>query len=231
MKFPSPLIPGTLILRYKRFLADIRLEDGTIVTAHCANSGKLIELCQPGQRVWITQVTDHAVRKLRYDWHLVQDQHSLVGINTTWANILIQEALDNQLIFSQYDTYKREVKYGQNSRIDFLLTHSDLPPFYLEVKNVTHHDNTTALFPDCVTLRGTKHLQELSSMKAAGYRAGILYVVQRTDCRTFKLADHLDPVYAQTAKLAQLQGVEFWAYTCNINVHEITLQQLIPMEI
>ena len=221
MKFLSPLIKGKLIKRYKRFLADIELDDGTQITAHCANPGSMLTLKAPGSRVWVTKVPDNVERKLRYDWQLVEDESgAIVGINTSWPNKLVGEALQEKRIpeFAGYSKIRREVKYGlQNSRIDFLLEADDGSICYLEVKNVNHKENDSAMFPDSVTARGTKHLEELAEMASRGHRAAVLYVVQREDCDNFRVASHIDPKYAETAAQVKKKGVEFICYSCDIS--------------
>ncbi len=228
MQFPSPLIQGTLIKRYKRFLADITLDSGEEVTTHCANSGSMLGLKEEGSKVWVTKIPDESKRKFRYDWHLIQIPGSTerVGINTSWPNHLVEEALKAKSItpLTSYHNYKREVKYGQqNSRIDFLLTEENLPDCYVEIKNVTLKIDNTLQFPDSVTARGTKHLEELIHMKDLGHRAVVLYIAQRTDAPFFKVADHIDPTYAKISILAKEKGVEFYCYTCDINDEEIKI--------
>jgi sugar fermentation stimulation protein len=228
MKFPAALLRGTLVKRYKRFLADIILESGEEITAHCANPGAMLTLKTPGSRVWVSAVPETVKRKLRYDWQLVEcGANNLVGINTMAPNKLVEEALTLQLMpeFKAYTQFRREVKYGKNSRIDFLLGSETEAPLYLEVKNVNHIDGQTALFPDAVTARGAKHLQELMDIKAQGMRAAVLYVVQRADCTAFDLAHGIDPVYAAAARLAQTKGVEFYCYACKVGWDEIKIDQ------
>ena len=221
MHFPSPLLSGTLVKRYKRFLADITLDDGQEITAHCANSGSMMGLKEPGSKVWVTKVHDSSDRKLRYDWHLVQPSNTTcrVGINTSTPNKIVEEALNQQKIepLSAYKTVRREVKYGaQNSRIDFLLSQDGLPDCYVEVKNVTLKQNNAVAFPDAVTTRGAKHMQELALMKDQGHRAVVIYVVQRTDGEHFEIAADIDLEYAEAVAHAKSKGVEFFAYTCAI---------------
>ncbi len=235
MRFPSPLIPGKLIKRYKRFLADIELETGEIITAHCANSGSMKGLKDEGLPVWVTKVPDESDRKLRYDWHLVQAPQTKerVGINTSFPNKLVEEALKNNKIepLSLYNGIKREVKYGaQNSRIDFLLTEDGQPDCYVEVKNVTLKTSTHLQFPDAVTARGTKHMQELALMRDQGHRAVVLYIAQRTDGDAFTVAADIDPDYAAAVKTAKEKGVEFYCYTCAITDDSIEINTPLPIE-
>ena len=240
MQFPSPLLPGILIKRYKRFLADIRLETGEEITAHCANSGSMLGLKDEGSPVYVTKVPEDAKRKLRYDWHIIEDIHSKntlqnewVGINTSWPNHLVEEALVNKHIpeLTAYLNFKREVKYGlQNSRIDFYLSGGKLSPCYLEIKNVTLKVGDAAQFPDAVTARGKKHLEELIHVVEQGFRAVVLYVVQRQDCTHFKAAAHIDPAYAATAQQAKEKGVEFLCYNCDITKEGIAINRPLPLK-
>jgi len=175
MLFPDPLIHGTLIRRYKRFLADVVLENGDTVTAHCANSGSMLSVDTPGSEVWLSPARNPD-RKLRYTWELIRIGGALVGINTQHPNALVAEAVRDGAIAELvgYDSVRREVKYGRNSRIDLLLEAPDKPPCYVEVKNVTMKRGQAAddpvEFPDAVTGRGTKHLVELADMVAGGAR-------------------------------------------------------------
>ena len=236
MQFPAPLLSGILIKRYKRFLADIRLETGEEITAHCANSGSMLGLKDEGSPVYITKVPEEAKRKLSYDWQFIEDIHNenkWVGINTSWPNNLVEEALLHKRIpeLAAYPEFKREVKYGlQNSRIDFYLSGGDLPPCYLEIKNVTLKIDGAAQFPDAVTARGKKHLEELSHMVEEGCRSVVLYVVQRQDCSHFQVASHIDPAYALTSQQAKEKGVEFLCYTCDISKEGITLDKPLPLK-
>ena len=233
MKFSTPLIPATLIRRYKRFLADCTLADGTVVTAHCANTGAMTGLKETGQTVWLEPNNDPK-RKLKYSWKFVDlPQGGFAGIDTSITNKLVGEALRENRIpeLSTYPNIRAEAKYGQNSRIDFLLTGDGLPDCYVEVKNVTlTAPGGWAEFPDTVTERGTKHLGELTQMVAQGHRAVMLYFVQRTDCTKFRLAHELDPAYAAAYVKARAAGVEMLCYTCTISPQEIHLTTALPVE-
>ena len=233
MKFNSTLIEGILLKRYKRFLADVRLEDGQEVTAHCPNPGAMLDITNPGLRVWLTTYPPESPRKLKYTWELVKHNNVLIGVNTSHPNNIVEEALQKKTIpeLSSYTTWRREVKYGTNSRIDFVLESPNLPPCYLEVKNVHLKRDDHAQFPDSVTLRGTKHLRELEVMKKQGARAIILYIVQRQDCDRFKPANAIDPLYATTAYNAMLQSVETLCYNCRVTPQEIVLNQPIKVEL
>ncbi|MDZ7262026.1 MAG: DNA/RNA nuclease SfsA [candidate division KSB1 bacterium] len=225
MKFDQPLIEGTLIQRYKRFLADARLSDGSVVTAHCPNSGSMLSCNLPGSRILLSR-SNNPRRKLSYTWELIQVDSVWVGINTNVPNRLVYEALvANQIPeLRGYDSIRREVKYGENSRIDLLLEREqDL--CFIEVKNVTLVENGVAYFPDAVTQRGTKHLHELMAMVRQGHRAIMFYLIQRKDGRLFKPADSIDPVYGQTLRKAISNGVEILAYQAEVTPWEIRLGQ------
>jgi sugar fermentation stimulation protein A len=211
MRFATPLIPAILIKRYKRFLADCRLEDGREVTAHCANPGSMMGLAEPGMRIWL-EPNDDPKKKLRFGWRLVEHSSGdFTGVDTSVPNRALKAALEAGQIpaLADYSTVRAEVKYGQNSRIDFLLTGEGLPDCYVEVKSVTlSRQPGLAEFPDSVTARGAKHLRELGDMAAAGHRAVMLYLVQRTDCDRFALAGDIDPTYAAAFEEARERGVE-----------------------
>ncbi|MEM7490508.1 MAG: DNA/RNA nuclease SfsA, partial [Pseudomonadota bacterium] len=207
----TPLIPATLVRRYKRFLADAVLADGRAVTAHCPNSGAMLGLNEPGRRIWL-EPNDNPRTKLDYGWRLVElaDGH-MAGIDTGVPNRVVGEALRARAVagLAAYGGLRAEVRYGERSRVDFLLTEPGLPDAYVEVKNVhLRREGTLAEFPDCVTERGAKHLRELSRMVAEGHRAVMLYLVQRTDCTHMALAEDLDPGYAAAFREARAAGVE-----------------------
>jgi sugar fermentation stimulation protein A len=233
MEFPTPLVPARLIRRYKRFLADVELESGGVVTAHCPNPGAMLGLADPGMRVWLEPNND-ARKKLRFGWRLVElaDGH-WSGIDTSVPNRVVKEALCAGAIpdLARYETVWPEVRYGsENSRIDFLLTSAGLPDAYVEVKNVHLRRNSDwAEFPDCVTTRGAKHLRELAGMAQDGHRAVMLYLVQRTDCSRFKIAADLDPAYAKAFEQARSAGVEMLCFGTRINRQGVWLDQPIPV--
>lgn len=224
MKFDYPLIPGHLVKRYKRFLADVTLADGTIVTAHCMNSGSMLGLTAPGSPVWLSPATNPA-NKLRYKWELVESDGTLVGINTGHPNKLAAEAIAAGAIpeLAGYDAIRREVKYGTNSRIDLLLEASreGRPPAHVEIKNVTLKRGAAAEFPDAVTARGAKHLHEMAEVVKNGGRAVMFYIAQRADCTHFCLAEDIDPRYAQAFRAAREAGVEAIAYACDVDLTAI----------
>jgi len=222
MKFDPPLTPGTLVQRYKRFLAHIDL-DGDIITAHCANPGSMTGLKDPGLKVWVSEA-GNPKRKLKYDFQMVQIDCALIGVNTALPNRLVEEALKAGVIepFTGYDNLRREVKYGESSRIDFLLSSEGRRDCYVEVKSVTlSRQPGLAEFPDSVTVRGTKHLRELTQIVKDGGRAVMLYLMQRNDCDRFALAADIDPNYAAAFKTARAAGVEVLVYDCVMSLSEI----------
>lgn len=236
MKFPSPLTRGTLIQRYKRFLADIALDSGETVTAHVANPEAMIGLNAPGAEVWLSK-SGNPKRKLAYSWELVKADGVLVGLNTGLPNGLVFEALAAGKIeeLQGYSSVRREVKYGLASRVDLLLADAEKPTCYVEVKNVHLKrgagPDAPAEFPDCRTERGAKHLRELAAMVAAGHRAVMLYVVQRGDCASFTTADDLDPVYGKALREAMAQGVEAICYDCRVTTAAIDWGRPLPVKL
>jgi len=229
MKFNQPLRRARLLKRYKRFLADVTLEDGREVTVHCPNPGSMMGLSAPESEIWLSLAPPG--RKLPFGWELIRVGDHLVGINTAWPNRLAEEALAAGRIeaLSGYASRRREVAYGENSRIDLLLESQDRPPCYVEVKNVHLKREAGAEFPDCVTQRGAKHLHELSAMAAAGHRAVMLYIVQRMDCDSFALADDIDPAYAAAFDSARRAGVEMLCYRCDITREGIEITEPLPI--
>lgn len=230
MEFTTPLIPARLIKRYKRFLADARLEDGTEITAHCANPGSMMGLKEPGTKIWL-EPNDDPKKKLKYGWRLVdhEDGH-FTGVDTSVPNRALKASLMAHEVpeLASYPMVRSEVKYGQNSRIDFLLSGNG-PDLYVEVKSVTLSRQTgCAEFPDSVTARGTKHLNELVEMVKSGHRALMFYLVQRTDADHVTLAEDIDPTYAAAFDAARTAGVEVLAYDCQIRPQSITLGKPLP---
>lgn len=230
MRFPNPLVKGTLIKRYKRFLTDVELESGDVVTAHCANPGSMLGLTEPGLEVWLSPAANPE-RKLRYTWEMVHDGRALVGINTAHPNGLVAEAVEAGTIteLQGYGSRRREVKYGKNSRIDILLE-GDGPACYVEVKNV-HLSRLpgTAEFPDSVTARGAKHLVEMTDMVAQGHRAIMVYLIQRDDCDHLSIAADIDPNYDEGLTRALESGVEAVAYSCKLTPEAIIVENAVPL--
>jgi len=210
-------------------MADVELEDGEIVTAHCANPGAMTGLKEPGIQVWLSE-SDNPKRKLQYSWELARVEGGLVGINTSHPNKIVAEAIEKGLIseLGGYDKMQREVKYGQNSRIDILLSRGE-ESCYVEVKNVhLRRSGTLAEFPDSVTARGAKHLDELAQMVADGDRAVMLYLVQRQDCDRFAIAGDIDPAYKEAYLEAIEAGVEAYCYGCWLTTEDISVSNRIP---
>lgn len=230
MDFPSPLVRGQLVSRYKRFFADVVLEDGTALTAHCPNPGAMLGLNTPGLPVWVSKSEDPK-RKLAHTLEVVEVDGGYVGINTMHPNRLVAEALAADAIpeLSGYASIRREVKYGKASRIDFLLEDPARAPCWLEVKNChLRREGTLAEFPDCVAARSLKHLGELEDMVAEGHRAVMLFVIQRTDCDAFAACHDLDPAYARGLEKAARAGVEVLCYDCDIGPDAIRIARRIP---
>ena len=235
MRFPSPLTRGTLVRRYKRFLSDIELETGEIIVAHCANPGSMLGLQEPGSEVWLSPNTNPKA-KLGWRWELVKANGTLVCINTSRPNSVAGGAIMAGDIpeLAGYRAQRREVPYGQNSRIDILLEDDTRPDCYVEIKCVTlrRPDGRypdAAEFPDSVTKRGAKHLAEMVDMVAIGKRAVMLYIVFRHDCDHFRVAGDIDPAYAQALQTAMAQGVEAICYDCRITTDGIELASPLPV--
>jgi len=226
MQFQTPLVPARLIRRYKWFLADIELQDGQTVTAHCANPGSMMGLADEGCKIWV-EPNDDPKKKLKFGWRLIEHETGhFTGVDTSLANKVIKEALTARRVpgLDVFDTCRPEVRYGTNSRIDFLLSSAGLPDTYIEVKSVTLQRQTgLAEFPDSVTARGTKHLGELQQMVEAGQRAVMLYLVQRTDCTRFDVAHDIDPAYAAAYQNARAMGVELRCFAAQISPEHIDL--------
>ncbi|MBT6093519.1 MAG: DNA/RNA nuclease SfsA [Rhodospirillaceae bacterium] len=234
MRFHAPLLKGRLIKRYKRFMADVELESGETVTAHCANSGSMLSVNEPGAEVWISPATNPD-RKLKYTWEMIRIGRSLVGINTSHPNALVYDAIAAGKVpeLKGYAGIRREVKYGKNSRIDVLLEDDKKGLCYVEVKNVTMRRSLKAgapvEFPDGVTARGAKHLVELSDMVKDGHRAVMFYLVQRGDgAAGVTIARDIDPAYGEALDKARAMGVEILAYGCKLTPEGITLAK--PVE-
>ena len=231
MRYSRPLVEGRLLRRYKRFLADIQLPEG-VVTAACPNTGSLMGCCDAGNRVWLSE-SDSATRKYRHTWELVEVGETLVGINTGLPNALVAEAIAEGVIaeLAGYPGVRREVKFGEEgSRVDLLLEDGERPPCYVEVKNVTAAANRgVALFPDCVSERGTKHLRELVRLKARGLRPVQVYCVQRGDVKEVRPADGIDHEYGRMLREAIAAGVEVLAYRATVTPGEIRLAERIPV--
>lgn len=236
MKFQEPLVEGRLIRRYKRFLSDIDLNGETVV-AHCANPGAMTGLDAPDSEVWLS-ANQNPKAKLDWRWELIRVGDFLVGINTAHPNGILAEAIEAGRIpeLAGYETLRREVKYGQNSRIDILLEGEGKVPCYVEIKNVHLKRDLpgregAAEFPDAVTKRGAKHLVEMSEMVRQGARAVMVYLVQRGDCDHFRVAEDVDPAYASALAAARKCGVEAICYDCNVGLDEIAVARSLPLKL
>ncbi|UFS70558.1 DNA/RNA nuclease SfsA [Geomonas sp. RF6] len=231
MILPHPLLQGTLIRRYQRFLADVQLDSGEVVTAHCANTGSMMGCALPGSRVLLS-VSTSAKRRYPHSWELVEADGCWVGINTSLPNRLVREAIEEGVIaeLCGYETIRCEVPYGAASRVDLLLCGSR-GVCYVEVKNVTLVRERVALFPDAVTTRGQRHLQELMETVRLGHRAANVFVVQREDADSFSPAAAIDPEYALLLRVAADSGVELLAYQALVTPGEIRLVRSLPVSL
>jgi len=230
MKFEDKLIKGKLIKRYKRFLSDVELENGEIVVAHCANSGSMLSVKDEGATVWLSP-SNNPKRKLKFTWEIIEKDGFNVGINTGLPNKIVEEAIlaDQIPELLGYDSLRREVKYGVNSRIDVLLEDASKPKCYVEVKSVTLRRGENADFPDSVTTRGAKHLRELGDMVEEGHRSVMFYLVQRADCKVMDIARDIDPTYDAELKNALKRGVEVVCYQCDVGLDGITVTRPVPV--
>ena len=232
MRFDTPPIEGRLRERYKRFFADVELEDGTVITAHCPNTGSLIGCRSPGSRVWLRDSGDPK-RKLRFTWQAVEADGAWINVDTNLPNRVVHEAFVAGSIpgLTGYDEARREVKYGKNSRIDVLLTGSNRPPCYVEVKNTTYAVGSAALFPDAATERGLKHLGELRRVVKEGGRAVQFFFVSRGDVEVFRPADAIDPRYATTLRRATDDGVEVMAWAARVEPQGLELERELELDL
>ena len=229
MKFKDRLLQGTFVKRYKRFFVDINYKD-KIITAHCPNTGSMMGLLNKGNKIWFS-VSNNPKRKLRYSLEIIRVGKSLVGINTLLANKLVFEALKSKKIKSliRFDNIKAEVKFSNSTRFDFLISDTK-EKCLLEVKNVTLlRNNNIAEFPDAITSRGTKHLTELINAKKRGFHSCIIYLIQRQDCKVFKIAEDIDINYKIAFDKAIKAGVKILCYDCKINDEEIKLNNQIEL--
>jgi sugar fermentation stimulation protein A len=225
------LLQGTLIRRYQRFKADVKLRNGRLVTAHCPNSGSMAQCSEPGRPAYLSR-EDTPHRRLRYTWWLIHMPTSLVGVHTSMPNWLTREAIMAGAVpsLSGYHQIRTEVKYGENSRVDLLLE-KEAERCYVEVKNCTLVENGIAYFPDAVTERGRKHLVELKKQVHMGNRAAMFFLIQRMDAVAFRPADHIDPVYGRELRKAFQNGVEIFVYDVRIDLEGIELHRTIPFQL
>lgn len=232
MNFEAPLIKAIIHKRYKRFLADVELENGDPITAHLANTGSMKTCWAPGWNVLLSY-HDNPKRKLKYSLELTNNGTTWIGVNTSLPNKIAIEGIEKGIVkeLQGYQTIKPEAKIGK-SRIDILLSNEGDDPCYVEVKNVTLlGENGQAIFPDGVTTRGQKHLKELTGLVEQGIRAAMLFVVNREDVTSFAPADHIDPTYGELLRKAASAGVEILAYQCQISPKEITLAKKLPIKL
>ncbi len=226
MRFPTPLVPARLIRRYKRFLADCRLDDGREVVAHCPNPGSMAGLADPGMKIWL-EPNDDPRKKLKFGWRLVDHENGhFTGVDTSVPNRALRAALEARAIapLAGYGSVRAEVPYGTASRVDFLLREPGLRDAYVEVKSVTLNRRPgLAEFPDSVTARGARHMGELAKMARLGHRAVVLYLVQRTDCARFTIARDIDPAYGAADDAARNAGVEVICYATTISPQGIEI--------
>ncbi len=221
-----PLLGGTLVKRYKRFLADVRLRNNHVVTAHCPNSGSMLACSEPGRPVYLSR-HNHPGRKLKYTWELIDMPTSLVGVNTLVPNRLVKKAVEAGVIdaLTGYETVTPEVRVGEHSRLDLLLSAPERRPCYVEIKNCTLVNDGTASFPDAVTTRGQKHLAELAGLAAAKNRCVMFFLIQRMDAVLFQPADHIDPEYGKALRAVVKIGVEIMTWDVSIDLGGIALNR------
>jgi sugar fermentation stimulation protein A len=226
------LVPGKLVKRYKRFLADVKLGNGQLVTAHCPNTGSMIGCSEPGSPVFLTY-HDDPKRKLNHTWQLIQTPASLVGVNTMIPNRLVERSIRAGVIpeFKSAVNVRREVSIGNRSRIDLQLINADGRACYIEIKNCTLVEDGIARFPDAVTARGVKHLNELERLCAQGNQCVMFYFIQRMDACGFQPADHIDPAYGATLRRVTKNGVQVMAYDVHVDLRGIRLRRPIACKI
>jgi len=233
MQLPKTLYCGTLIKRYKRFLADIRLERGENITAHCPNPGRMTGLSNPGSRVWVS-CSPNPNRKLPFTLELIEADGGLVGVNTHHPNKIVREAIESHKIaqLEGYDSLRTEVKYAERSRVDILLEDEKMGRCWVEVKNVhlrrdSRESNGTAEFPDSVTVRGSKHIEDLVDQIKMGDKSILIFLIQRMDCKDFKIARDIDPLYYETLLRGMENGLEVLCFDTNITLSSISLRNSI----
>jgi sugar fermentation stimulation protein A len=224
------LYTGTLLRRYKRFLADVALDSGVQVTAHCPNSGSMTGCSQPGRPVYLSY-HENPKRKLTYTWELIDMPESMVGVNTLVPNRLAAAAIRAGGVhgLDHYQTLRHEVKAGRNSRLDLLLSNTEADQCYVEIKNCTLVTEGMARFPDAVTARGRQHLLELQELVKRGDRCVMFFLIQRMDAEQFAPADHIDPAYGRELRKAADNGVEMLAYDVAIDFEKISLNRQLPV--
>lgn len=224
------LMAGRLVKRYKRFLADVRLESGELITAHCPNTGSMKGCSEPGRPVWVS-ASDDPRRKLKYDWWLIQMPSSLVGVNTSAPNHLVRLAASRGWIpeLAAFTQVRAEVKTSSHTRLDLMLEGPEQKPCYIEIKNCTMVERGVAMFPDAVTTRGLKHLDELARLAGQGFGAALFVLVQRMDAESFAPADMIDPAYGKRLREVAGMGVGVLAYDVEIDTQELRLGRRLPV--
>lgn len=227
-----PMIRGVLIQRYKRFLADVRLETGKRVTVHCPNSGSMKGCAIPGSPVWLS-TSDNPKRKYKFTWELVHLPETMIGINTLVPNRLVKTSIENGRVekLSGYDTVTAEVKTSPHTRLDLLLESDAKQKCYVEIKNCTLVEEGVAMFPDAVTTRGQKHLEELEHLVSCGHRGVIFFLIQRMDAQSFRPADEIDKAYGEKLRKAVKNGVEVIAMDTVVNTQVIRIENLLPVHL
>lgn len=232
LKWQSPLLEGKLIRRYNRFLADIELEAGQVVVAHCVNTGRMEGLTIPGLRVWVTY-DPSPTRKLQYTWQVAEVDGYMIGANTAIPNKIVKQLLEERVLpgFENWESFRPEAKYGENSRVDFLVTDA-VGEHYLEVKNChLIYPDRRGYFPDSVSARATKHLSELVELVKQGKRASVVFTAQRTDTKSVRPSDVHDPVFAKAAREAAAAGVHFFALQIRPTLEGLVIEKSIPADL
>mgnify|MGYP001177574040 CR=1 FL=1 len=231
MNFNKKLILGKFVKRYKRFFVDVKINKRKVI-AHCPNTGSMMGLLKKGNNVWLSE-TDNPNRKLKYTLQIIEDDRSKVGVNTHLTNKIVLDALNNDLIenFRNSKFVKQEVKFGENTRFDFLIDRNN-KKYFIEVKNVTlSRKKNVAEFPDAITSRGLKHIGELLNAKKKGYEIFLLFVIQREDCNEFKLAQDIDPDYCKSLLKAVKKKLNILCYDCKFSSKGIKLNHKIKFKI
>lgn len=230
--FWPKLTKGVLVKRYKRFLADVLLQDGQVITVHCPNSGSMTSCSEPGRTVYLSK-SDNPHRRFPYTWEMIRMPTSLVCVNTLLTNKLVRQAAVGGLIeaLAGYEKVRSEVKCGDESRLDLLLERSDSDRCFVEIKSCTLVENGIASFPDAVTSRGLKHLKELQRQVELGNRAVIFFLVQRTDSKMFRPADAIDPAYGSELRSAVNNGVEICCFDVSLSLKRIAVKKTVPYEL
>ncbi len=229
LKWPE-LVKGKLVRRYKRFIVDVELDDGSTVSAHCPNTGRMTGCCEPGREVWLS-THDNPKRRLKFTLEAISMPDSMVGVNTMTPNRLVEKAVADHVVpeLSGYDEIRREAPYGKNSRIDLFLSAEQRRNCLVEVKNCTMVENRTAMFPDAVTKRGLKHLEELENAASQNIRSVMFFLVQRMDADSFRPADHVDPEYGEKLREAYQNNVEVFAWDVIMDHTGIVINRSLPV--